>query len=122
MPMAGRPIPNLITILLVVTAAVLVIAVALTLTWMGMRGWALALAATALALVAAWMLLASRALNRQHRDADGRERDAPFRLVLANAPIVVLTVNAQGIITLIDGKGLKALGLGAEQLIGAAVT
>jgi two-component system cell cycle sensor histidine kinase/response regulator CckA len=118
--MAERPIPNLITILLVVAAAILVTAVALALTWMGMHGWALAMAAIALGLVAVWMLFASRALAHQHRAVAVHERDAPFRLVLANSPIVVLTVNAQGIITLIDGKGLKALGLVAEKLIGAA--
>ncbi len=105
--------------LLVVAAAALVIAVALALTWMGQYGWTVALAASALALVTLWLLFASRAFGRQHPAADSHEREAPFRQLVANAPLVVMTVNAQGIITVIDGKGLKPLGLAAEQLIGA---
>jgi len=42
--------------------------------------------------------------------------------VVSNAPIILFSLDAQGRITLLEGKGLDALGLHSEEMIGQAVT
>ena len=83
----------------------------------GWLGWALAANAVLLLALAAW--LAMTRLRRRQRAEKSAQTDGPFRQLLGSAPMVVLTVNAQGAITHIDGNGLRALGVVAEQLIGA---
>ena len=114
--MADRSLRTLIVMALVIAGTVVITAVALSLTWSGMRSWALWLPVATLVLIVVWLAMASRALAAAQGTSGESAHDAPFRLVLANAPIVVLTVNAAGTITLVEGKGLKALGLNAEEL------
>jgi PAS domain S-box-containing protein len=48
-----------------------------------------------------------------------RESELRLRTVVSNAPVVLFAVDRQGICTLFDGHGLKALGLDPGQLVGS---
>ncbi|HEU4329398.1 MAG TPA: PAS domain S-box protein [Roseiflexaceae bacterium] len=50
-----------------------------------------------------------------------RENEARLRLVIGNAPIVLSALDAQGTITLSEGKGLEALGLTPGQVVGMSI-
>jgi len=69
------------------------------------------------------------AVNRVVRGADARrdrletekslrEKDMLLRLVIANAPVIILATDAEGTISLFEGKGIEVFGLKHRDLLG----
>ena len=50
-----------------------------------------------------------------------RESDARLRAVIANVPVVVFALDAQGVFTFSDGQGLASLGLAPGEVVGRSV-
>ena len=50
-----------------------------------------------------------------------RESEARLRTVIANVPVVVFALDAQGVYTFSDGQGLAALGLAPGEIVGRSV-
>jgi PAS domain S-box-containing protein len=55
---------------------------------------------------------------RHQADKALRESEQRFRTVIANAPVVIFALDAQGVFTLSEGKGLAALGLQPGEVVG----
>lgn len=50
-----------------------------------------------------------------------RESEERLRTIIANAPVILWTTDRQGMLTFIEGKGLRALGLSPTSLVGQSV-
>ena len=55
------------------------------------------------------------------RDAELQRSEERLRAVVTNAPVILFAINADGIFTLSEGKGLAALGLAPGRLVGQSV-
>ncbi len=51
-------------------------------------------------------------------ERDVREREEYLRLVVRGAPIILFVMDHQGNVTFVEGKGLEAIGLASEQIVG----
>lgn len=58
------------------------------------------------------------AIDRAQREAALRQARAELRVAVSNAPIVLFANDERGVITLCEGRGMEALGLRPEDLIG----
>jgi PAS domain S-box-containing protein len=106
------------TLTLLVAGAVVAACAGAALASEPLRPWAVAVAAVVAVAVPPWLALARRALRDAATLAKLEASEAHYRMILASAPIIVLTVDATGIITFVDGQGLKALGFAPAQLVG----
>ncbi|HSA60036.1 MAG TPA: diguanylate cyclase [bacterium] len=50
-----------------------------------------------------------------------RRAEERYRLIAANAPIILFATDARGVFTLVDGKGLEGAGLEPGQLVGQSI-
>ena len=50
-----------------------------------------------------------------------KESEARYRTVVGNAPVVLFALDGEGVFTLSEGKGLKALGLEPGKVVGRSV-
>jgi len=50
-----------------------------------------------------------------------RESEERLRTIVTNAPVILWTTNREGIVTFIDGKGLRALGFKPLNLVGQSI-
>jgi PAS domain S-box-containing protein len=59
----------------------------------------------------------------EHRRAQKalKESEARYRTVVGNAPVVLFALDEEGVFTLSEGKGLKALGLEPGEVVGRSV-
>jgi len=58
------------------------------------------------------------AIERRRSEQALRESERLFRAVVSNAPVVLFTLNREGIFTLSEGSGLEDLGLRPGQVVG----
>ena len=50
-----------------------------------------------------------------------RESELRLRTVVANAPVVLFATDERGVYTLAEGRGLEALGVSSEDLVGRSI-
>jgi PAS domain S-box-containing protein len=55
------------------------------------------------------------------RDAELRTSEEQFRAVVENSPVVVFSIDRNGVFTLSEGKGLKKLGIAPGEVVGKSV-
>lgn len=72
------------------------------------------------ALQAAVHELQREMAGRSRVEESLRENELRLRTVVSNAPVVVFSVDRQGTFTLVDGYGLRALGLAPGALVGSS--
>jgi PAS domain S-box-containing protein len=64
-------------------------------------------------------LITARDISERRRAlAELRHTEERLRTVIANAPVIIFALDAQGVITLSEGKGLASLGLGPSEVVG----
>ena len=56
-------------------------------------------------------------VGRERRERSLREKDRLLRTVVANAPVIILATDAEGTITLFEGKGVEVFGLDARDIV-----
>ncbi len=59
--------------------------------------------------------------ERQRAEEAQRESEERLRTVVTNAPVILFVVNRDGVFTLCEGKGLAALGLKPEKVVGRSI-
>ena len=59
--------------------------------------------------------------ERQRAEEAQRESKERLRTVVTNAPVILFVVNRDGVFTLCEGKGLEALGLKPEKVVGLSI-
>jgi diguanylate cyclase (GGDEF)-like protein/PAS domain S-box-containing protein len=59
--------------------------------------------------------------ERQRTEEALRESEEHLRTVVTNAPVILFVVNRDGVFTLCEGKGLAALGLKPEKVVGLSI-
>ena len=62
--------------------------------------------------------LASVVADRERAETELRQNKNQLQIVAANAPIIMFALDANGVFTLAEGKGLRALGLLPDELVG----
>lgn len=70
---------------------------------------------------AAGQVLIRDITERKAAEEAVRESDARLRVVIANVPVVVFALDAQGVFTFSDGQGLASLGLTPGEVVGRSV-
>jgi PAS domain S-box-containing protein len=68
--------------------------------------------------------LHAKQLRNQKRQAEAalRESQAHLQTIIDHSPVILCAVNREGLITLVEGKGLQALGLKSGQGVGRPIT
>jgi diguanylate cyclase (GGDEF)-like protein/PAS domain S-box-containing protein len=59
--------------------------------------------------------------ERKRTEEALRESEEHLRTVVTNAPVILFVVNRDGVFTLCEGKGLEALGLKPEKVVGLSI-
>ena len=59
--------------------------------------------------------------ERQRAEEALRESEERLRTVVTNAPVILFVVNRDGVFTLCEGKGLEALGLKPQKVVGLSI-
>ncbi len=67
------------------------------------------------------LVLARDVTDRQRAEQALRESEQRVRTVVSNAPVVVFAMDAEGVYTLWEGRGLERMGLRPTQLVGRSV-
>jgi two-component system, NtrC family, sensor kinase len=59
--------------------------------------------------------------ERKQTEAELRQSRERLQTVMTSAPLILFAIDAQGIFTLLEGKGLEAVGLKPGELVGASI-